>query len=205
MKLNHDQDYLNILECGFWAKKYQVLSATSIESHLKEEPLQKLVALGYFFMQQKRCILSLDKKYDPTIQLLYQIAKDKVEDECSVEEEKLAVIQDLCHKGKIQFRKIINCIENNLPKEKIRQHAINGEIFFMQQARKFDKKQREVTPIEDTPEISNLTTVAYHNINLTTDDNAFVEDFIAKTTGRMNWRRCYKQGKEKEFFSNYTT
>lgn len=52
--------------------------------------------------------------------------------------------KSLCQKGKTQFRKIINCIENNIPKEKIRQHAINGEIFFMQQARKFDKKQREM-------------------------------------------------------------
>lgn len=115
--------------------------------------------------------------------------------------------KSLCQKGKTQFRKIINCIENNIPKEKIRQHAINGEIFFMQQARKFDEKQREVTPIEDTAEISNLTAVAYHNINLTTDDNAFVEDFIAKTTGRVSWGIAMNKEKKKSFFFflNHTT
>lgn len=70
----------------------------------------------------------------------------------------------------------------------------------MQQARKFDEKQREVTPIEDTAEISNLTAVAYHNINLTTDDNAFVEDFIAKTTGRVSWGIAMNKEKKKSFF-----
>ncbi|KAI7891284.1 uncharacterized protein EV154DRAFT_399960, partial [Mucor mucedo] len=203
--LNHDQDYLDVHDSGFWAKKCQILSATSIQSHLKEIPLQKLVALGHFFIQQKRCILSLDKKYDPTIQLLYQIAKEKFEDECPVEEEKLAVIQDLCYKGKTRFRKIIDCIENNEPTEKIMQHALNGECFFMHQARKFDEKQRELTPIEDTPDVSSLTTTTYHNNSLAMDDNTFVENFIANKTGGMSWKRCYEEGKEKGFFSNYTT
>lgn len=71
----------------------------------------------------------------------------------------------------------------------------------MQQARKFDEKQKEITPIEDTLEISNLTVVAYHNINLTTNDNAFIKDSIAKTTGRMNWGIAMnKEKKKKKFF-----
>lgn len=31
--LNHDQDYLDVHDSGFWAKKCQILSATSIQSH----------------------------------------------------------------------------------------------------------------------------------------------------------------------------
>jgi hypothetical protein len=55
--------------------------------------------------KKKKCILSIDQKYDPTIQLLYKISKEKFENECQAEEDKLDVIKDLCFKGKRQFRK----------------------------------------------------------------------------------------------------
>jgi hypothetical protein len=56
--------------------------------------------LEHFLCQQKRSILSLDKKEDPSIQLMYQIAKEKFENECKVEEEKIKVIKNLCFKAK---------------------------------------------------------------------------------------------------------
>ncbi len=49
--------------------------------------------------------MSIDKKYDPIIKLLYQISKEKFENECQVEEEKLGVIQDLCFKAKKNSKK----------------------------------------------------------------------------------------------------
>lgn len=104
----------------------------------------------------------IKNKYDPTIQLLYQIAKEKFEDECLVEEEKLTVTQDLCYKGKIS---IVNR----------KNHAL---CFFMHH----DEKQREVAPIEDTPKVSSLTATTYYRNSLTVDDNTFVENFIAKMT-----------------------
>jgi hypothetical protein len=38
-----------------------------MENHLSQTPLNQLVALGHFLGQQKKCILSIDKKHDPTI------------------------------------------------------------------------------------------------------------------------------------------
>jgi hypothetical protein len=56
----------------------------AIQPHLNNSPLNKLVALGHFLTQQKRNILYISQKHDPTIQLLYQISKDKFENECEV-------------------------------------------------------------------------------------------------------------------------
>jgi hypothetical protein len=81
------------------------------QNHLNENPLNKLVALGHFLIQQKRNILSIGQKHDPAIQLLYQISKDKFENECYVEEEKIVVIKDLCFKAKTQFEKIVKCLQ----------------------------------------------------------------------------------------------
>jgi hypothetical protein len=123
--------------------------------------------------------------------------------ECHVEEEKLIVINDLCFKVKTQFEKIIKCLQNGESKEKALKYATDGQSFFHYEERKFNK-DRETTPIEDTPDISNLTTVNYNNDIIAVDDITFIEEFKKKTTGRMCWERCYKEGRNKEFFMSYS-
>lgn len=143
-----------------------------------------MVALGHFLIQQKRNILSNGQKHDPTIQLLYQISKDKFENECYVEEEKLVVIKDLCFKAKTQFEKIVKSLQNGGDSNgKALQYAESGLCFFNHQERKFNK--RETTPIEDTPDISNLTTVNYNNDIIAIDEISFIEEFKVKQAGRM--------------------
>ncbi|KAL7327217.1 hypothetical protein PS15p_209440 [Mucor circinelloides] len=80
------------VNCDYWAESCQIISAETVQAQLNNNPFNKLVALGHFLFQQKRNILSIGQKHDPTIQLLYQISKDKFENECYVEEEKLAKI-----------------------------------------------------------------------------------------------------------------
>lgn len=109
---NLENNCMYTMNCDFWAESCQIISAESIQTHLNKNPLNKLAALGHFLIQQKRNILSIGQKHDPTIQLLYQILKDKFENECYVEEEKLVVIKDLCFKAKTQFEKIVKCLQN---------------------------------------------------------------------------------------------
>ncbi|RCH82298.1 hypothetical protein CU098_005426, partial [Rhizopus stolonifer] len=175
---NLENEYMHTMNCDLWAESCQIISAKSIQTQLNNNPLNKLVALGHFLIQQKRNILSIGRKHDPTIQLLYQISEDKFENECYVEEEKLVVIKDLCFKAKTQFEKIVKCL---------------------QKERKFNKN-RETTPIEDTPDISNLITVSYNN-DIAMDERSFTEEFKIKQ-GRMSWERCYDEGRNRGFFLN---
>lgn len=187
---DHDMDNIR---CDLWSKKRVILSSNSIKLHLKNAPLQKLAAFGHFLTQKKRCILWIDKKHDATIQLLYQIAKDKFENECQVEEEKLMVIQDLYYKGNKQFRKIADCAKM----------VIQWTNFFDSQERKFSSQCRETTPIEDTPDVSDLSAPSYQSNVVCMGDETYVENFMSKLTGRMNWDNCYKQGRENGSFMNY--
>ncbi|KAI7908033.1 uncharacterized protein BX663DRAFT_482270 [Cokeromyces recurvatus] len=198
-----ENDFMYTMTCDFWAESCHIISAESIEPHLNNIPLNKLVALSHFLTQQKRNILSVRKKNDPTIQLLYQISKDKFENECHIEEEKLIVINDLCFKAKTQFEKIVKCLQNGESTEKALKYAEDGQIYFYHQENKF-KKDREITPIEDTPNISNLLTVDYHNDIIAADDATFIEEFQKKKIGRMSWERCFKEGRNKEFFLSYS-
>jgi hypothetical protein len=203
--INIDNHYLDDISCDFWAEKCGILSSKSMENHLSETPLNQLVALGHFLSQQKKCILSIDKKHDPTIQLLYQISKEKFENECQVEEEKLDVIKDLCFKGKRQFQKILSCVEKGDSIDMIEKYAKDGEDFFYRQEKKINGQQlRQVTSIQDTPDITNLSLPQRNN---TTDKNDFdyIEHYKANNSGRMKWETCYIHGKNEGFFNNYSS
>jgi hypothetical protein len=200
-----NNSYLDDVSCDFWAQKCQIISPKSIENHLLQTPLNPLVALEHFFSQQKRSILSMDKKKDPTIQLMYQIAKEKFENECQVEEEKLEVIKDLCFKARRQFQKILTCFEEGESAEKIEKYAKDGENFFFSQEKKFTGKDRDVTPIEDTPDISNLSTPQSNDDTATKNDFDYIENYKVNNHGRMKWKACYNEGQEEGFFSTYSS
>jgi hypothetical protein len=58
----------------------------------------------------------------------------------------------------------LNCIDEGATSiEKIEKYAKDSEDFFFRQERKFSGEYREVTPIEDTIEISNLSTSSTNN------------------------------------------
>lgn len=69
---NTNDFYLDHVSCVIWVQKCQMISPRSIENRL-------LVGLERFLSQQKRSIFSMDKKEDLTIQLMYQVAKEKFE------------------------------------------------------------------------------------------------------------------------------
>lgn len=202
--INTNNFYLDDVSCGFWAQKCQIISPNSIENHLLQTPLNPLVALEHFLSQQKRSILSMDKKEDPTIQLMYQVAKEKFENECQVEEE-LEVIKDLCFKARQQFQKILTCLDEGESTEKIEKYAKDGENFFFRQERKFTGKDRDVTPIEDTPDISNLSTPPSNDDTATKNDLDYIENYKVNNRGRMRWEACYNEGQKEGFFSTYAS
>ncbi|KAG2231987.1 hypothetical protein BDF21DRAFT_421818 [Thamnidium elegans] len=134
------------MDCDYWAENCQIISAESIQIQLNNNLLNKLVALGHFFIQQKRSMLSIGQKHNPTIQLLYQISKDKFENECYAEEEKLVVIKDLCFKAKTQFEKIVRCLQNGGDSNgKVLQYAEDGLCFFQPSRTKIQQKSRSNT------------------------------------------------------------
>ncbi|KAG2236245.1 hypothetical protein INT48_008605 [Thamnidium elegans] len=199
---NLENERIYTMNCDYWAESCQIISAETIQTQLNNNPLNKLVALGHFLIHQKRNILSISQKHDPTIQLLYQISKDKFENEYYIEEEKLVVIKDLCFKAKTQFEKIVKCLQNEGDSNgKALQYAENGLCFFNHQEQKF--KKRETTPIEDTPDISNLANVNYNNDIIAIDGISFIEEFKAQREGRMSWECCYDEGRNKGFFVDY--
>jgi hypothetical protein len=78
-----------------------------------------------------------------------------------------------------------------------------AKSFFYRQEKKFNGEVRQTTPIEDTP---NITDLSSPQINNTThkDDFDYIESYKAKNNGRMKWEICYTQGKNEGFFTGYS-
>lgn len=64
------------------------------------------------------------------------------------------------------------------------QQAKDGEYFFYRQEQKFNGQFREVTPIEDTPEITDLSLPQPNNI-AEKNNFDFIEQHKAGNPGRM--------------------
>ncbi|KAI7847639.1 hypothetical protein BDC45DRAFT_412762, partial [Circinella umbellata] len=67
--------FLLELPCHGWAESCYVINASSISDHLQQSPLNPLVALGYFLIQQKLSLRYIERNDDETIRLLYTIAQ----------------------------------------------------------------------------------------------------------------------------------
>lgn len=58
-----------------WAKSCFLINKESILNFEKETPLEPLVALAHFFVEQQPSLLHIKRHDDPTVQLLYSTAK----------------------------------------------------------------------------------------------------------------------------------
>jgi hypothetical protein len=61
------------IKCKFWAKSCYFISRNSIKDHIKENPMDPLVALAYYMTSQSERLASLLYNIDPAAQLLYAI------------------------------------------------------------------------------------------------------------------------------------
>lgn len=199
-KLNDDR-FLTETECEFWAKRCLVLSPEFFHNCINEDPMNELVALGYFMSEQKRSILSLEKKEDPTVRLLYEIAKSTLRSE-DQEELQLDVIYDLCYKAATQFQSILDCIEQDeATSEYLRKLVKDGVEYFSCQEKMWGRRlQAAGSMLQDSSLDSG---VASGNQQLQSDDFKFVDQYIRQCTGRMHWKQCYLDGREKGLFKRY--
>ncbi|KAG0183920.1 hypothetical protein DFQ28_000488 [Apophysomyces sp. BC1034] len=169
-----------------------------------------MVALGIFFTKQKRSLLGLRERKDPTLQLLYRIAKDKME-----------VLLDVCEQMTKQMRKIIRSANDPSPssKEKLLLYAQDGLDYLSTCKRKYSSascpSDLVVTPMEDPKDLEISETGNSNSRETHVDqlpeadhhdsvDMQFIKTYMKeRNNGRMKWAHCYSEGCKKGFFKDY--
>ncbi|GAB5588771.1 hypothetical protein Unana1_03671 [Umbelopsis nana] len=184
----------------FWAKHCYLLSKVSIADFLDQTPMTDLVALGHFFSQKERSILSLgDKANDPTIRLLYQIAKEKLESERTVDETKLELMLTFCSQTAAVFQNIAASAEAATPQVSavITAHVQDGLKLLEQQKTECKRLfQTAATTVAD----ANTAATPTMSMN---EDMTFVQRFMETRQGPMRWKQCYLDGVAVNRFNKY--
>ncbi|KAI8393780.1 uncharacterized protein BYT42DRAFT_552218 [Radiomyces spectabilis] len=179
------------LPCYPWAEECFILSKESICAHLQKTPLEPIVALGSFFVDQKQALVEHDHHDDPTIKQLYHIAGRIVQNQVTVEETRIDQLLRVIHEAESFSDKAISTLDDG-DDDSTKKRAIG----YMKQARallKACKRQRTSSPEAD----QNGRNWRY------------IERYLEKNQGsRMKWPNCYQDGIREGYFqhfSNYTS
>ncbi|KAI8047175.1 uncharacterized protein B0P05DRAFT_566616 [Gilbertella persicaria] len=74
-----------------------------------------MVALEYVLTEQQCSLLGLEYRDDPTVKLLYAIAKETVDHEIRIYDATIDVFMNVCNQTKTQFERIIEAINEDGP------------------------------------------------------------------------------------------
>lgn len=79
-----------------WAKSCLLINKESILNFENETPLEPLVALAHFFVEQQPSLLRIKRYDDVTVQLLYSTAKRIFEGETTADKDKDDALEEVC-------------------------------------------------------------------------------------------------------------
>ncbi|CDH49932.1 predicted protein [Lichtheimia corymbifera JMRC:FSU:9682] len=202
------------LPCYPWANQCLILSKESISSHVDKPVLDPIVALGSFFLDQKQSLADQAHRHDPTIQQLYELARNISTAEQSSSSHLLRVIMDVesrCRKaidmlnediGDQSAKRTIDYLEEGLTvlRDYKRQH--------MSSQSPSHESSSQPSSTNDTSESSSRRQSTSPIILSSTSgnlDDQFVGKFIDQLGGKkMNWKLCYEEGRRKGRFKNYS-
>lgn len=120
--------YMKKLPSDDWAQAHYFISEETIKSSL-EAPLAPMIALGYVMMRQQVSLLGLENRSDPTVQMLYNIAKEILDDQIHKEEKTVDVLLDVCRNNRDQFKRIIEALEKDGNTKRARSYADDGLLY----------------------------------------------------------------------------
>lgn len=184
------------LPCEYWAKKCYLInlaSASSVSINIHE----LFQALSMFLLNQLTCLLESNSWKDPTMQQLFQIARDALQQSVERETELLDAIISVCDTSIKYYEQILNTVEHlQYDSPNVRQEVVCG----MQKLQQVKRRFEEVDGLQEPTDQGNSATSAdeerYQNTM------KFVEKYKAMKK-RMNWRDCCNQLTQKSNVIKY--
>ncbi|KAG2237225.1 hypothetical protein INT48_006629 [Thamnidium elegans] len=171
-------------------------------------------------MEQKCSLFGLQYKEDPTVILLYKIAKEALEHQIQNHEATVDTLLDVATETQKQFKRIIEVANEGEPNlKRIRSLASAGVLYTETCLHKYqwqscDDSDAMPTPLNLPPNVRSqkrrgtnsdilpsMTTIVPQK-----DDIKYAKEFkeeYLKTHKRMNWKACYDKGLNEGYFSTY--
>jgi hypothetical protein len=207
--------FLKKLPSNYWASQHLIMTPSTVEDYLNE-PLNPLVALEYVIMKQKCSLLSLEKREDPTVKLLYLVAKEVLDRQILPEEATIDVLTNVCSETQKQFKRILEALDQDGPSSKrAKEYASVGVVYTETCLHKYKRQSSEVSmaqpldlpagvsPTVGRQEIEYLSTIEPEKKKRDMDvASEFIEEYM-KNHKRMSWQECYNKGRADGYYTNY--
>jgi hypothetical protein len=157
--------------------------------------------LAIFFTEQKLTILGMAKSDDPTIKLLYGIAKRVFEDEAANEDARQDVINIICSKAALQFNQAMLLVEDvpESPAQKRARDCLHDGLELMEELR------TEYITVSSSASTSAIKGHLEPPLPSSLNDWQFVDDYRKQHGTKMDWVAYYKAGKDIGLFGKYTS
>ncbi|KAI7858198.1 hypothetical protein BDC45DRAFT_434513, partial [Circinella umbellata] len=181
-------------------------------------PLPPLAAVGYVLIEQKCSLFGLEYKKDPTVILLYQIAKEALDHQIQDHNSTVERLIDVATETKKQFKRILEVSdEGNVGIKKMKSLASAGVLYAETCLHKYqwpvlDDSDMMPLPLDLPPNVQPPKRSTHIGIlpqmpsEPQLDDMKYAREFkeeYLKTHKQMNWKVCYDKGLAEGYFSRY--
>lgn len=211
-------EFFKQLPSQYWAQQHLILTPSTIANHL-HEPLHPMVALEYVFSEQQCSLLGLEYRDDPTVKLLYSIAKQTIEQEIRIHDATFDVFMDVCTQIKTQFERIIEAMnEDGSSSTRAIDYARAGLVYMDTCLYKYQQQSSSTSatalppppdlPDGVTPTAGRQTVEVLQQIKPQEKkrDMDVVDEFVKawmKDHKRMDWKKCFNEGCANGHYNNY--
>lgn len=211
-------EFFKQLPCQYWAQQHLILTPSTIANHL-HEPLHPMVALEYVFTEQQCSLIGLEYRDDPTVKLLYAIAKQTIDHEIRIHDATIDVFMDVCNQTKTQFERIIEAINEDVPSSKRAiDYARAGLVYMSTCLYKYQQQSSSTsaTALPPPPDLPNgVTPTAGRQVVEVLQsiepqekkrDMDVVDEFVTawmRDHKRMDWKKCFNEGRTNGYYKNY--
>ena len=203
------------LPCAGWAQSFYLINAGTIRTHLDTKPLEPTVAIAHFFIEQKLSLISMKRRDDATIQLLFKYAKDIFNGDIGNFNSILDAFDTTCnqfHRQLIKAKQTLTEDINHTKSRKRTAQVLEDGILFVNKMRKKHSLSQEPSA---TSSSSSTTSSTISSTTSSTDFDSlpvvqhkssswlFVDVWRKHTGDEMDWELCFKIGNDLGLFDKY--
>ncbi|ORX56876.1 hypothetical protein DM01DRAFT_1334435 [Hesseltinella vesiculosa] len=221
------------LPCAGWAKAVYLLNVGTIRPHLHTHPLDPLVAICHFFVEQKTSLISLERRDDPTLNLLYSVAKKIFGNDIQNHEEMLIILERVCAQMEHQFRKakssLLDDVKDAGSLKRTAQHLDDGILYLNEICKRHNLNKTSsssapaasssssstsapTSPSAPTPPPASASSPSSSTISQHIDVLPVIEpvnknwifiDEFKNQYNKIDWKKCFNIGKRIGLFASY--
>ncbi|KAG2218119.1 hypothetical protein INT45_002369 [Circinella minor] len=149
------------LPCTGWANCFYLINGGTIRTYLDSSPIEPTVALAHFFIKQKLSLISMERRDDPTIQLLFKYAKAIFNDDIAEYNSVLSAFDTTCnqfHQQLIKVRQTLTEDVRSTQSRKRTSQVLDYDVLFVDDMRKKHSSSQEPPGTSSSSSATSSTT-----------------------------------------------